>query len=293
MSGRIRSLKPEWVEDEPLQECGSLARLLSVGLIVLADDHGRGRANEIQLAAKFFHLEPDPGACVRESLARLSRIGFVVLYRVRGQSYYQIRNWSKHQRVDKPGKPRFPGLDEADAAAPEPASSPAPQNPPEVPANPPETLAKISVLIEGSTEHRSDGPSAAKPAAPPAGPSDEDRIAELSRPYPADLIGAARDACRRARSTGRMQASVWAGVLDKLAAFSPEIVVGALRIFVDKYGDGTKDETYLLGIVRGERDRRPSLLSLARPAPGRGAMRPPVTNDQLPDGQDTFEGATG
>jgi hypothetical protein len=111
---RIRTIKPEWAEDEQLADAGTFARLLSVGLIVLADDHGRGRANEVLLAAKFFHTEPDPVRCVRDGLARLSRIAFVSLYSVRGQRYYEVRNWKKHQRVDKPGKPRFPGPEEAD-----------------------------------------------------------------------------------------------------------------------------------------------------------------------------------
>lgn len=115
MSGRIRTIKPEWLEDEHLAEAGTLARLLSVALIVLADDHGRGRANEVVIAAKVFTYEPDPIGCVREAFARLSRIDFIQLYTVRGQRYYWIRNWSKHQRVDRPSKPRFPSPEEDDS----------------------------------------------------------------------------------------------------------------------------------------------------------------------------------
>lgn len=33
---------------------------------------------------------------------------FVVLYEVDRQRYFAIRNWTKHQRVDKPSKPRIP-----------------------------------------------------------------------------------------------------------------------------------------------------------------------------------------
>lgn len=124
MTTRIRTIKPEWLEDEQLAEAGTLARLLSVGLIVLSDDHGRGRANEVVLAAKVFTYEPDPVRCLREALASLSRIGFVQLYEVRGQRYYQIRNWAKHQRVDRPSKPRFPGPDEADGTPKPPAPTP-------------------------------------------------------------------------------------------------------------------------------------------------------------------------
>jgi hypothetical protein len=41
-------------------------------------------------------------------------MGFVTSYEVRGQSYFHIRNWSSHQRVDKPGKPRVPGPEHAE-----------------------------------------------------------------------------------------------------------------------------------------------------------------------------------
>lgn len=148
---RIRTIKPEWLEDEQLAEAGTLARLLSVALIVLSDDHGRGRANEVVLAAKVFTYEADPVACVREGLARLSRMGFVQLYTVRGQRYYWLRNWAKHQKVDRPGKPRFPGPEEDE-------SQPPPQAPLEAPEDGSredrEPVAQVSRLIDGPTDQR-------------------------------------------------------------------------------------------------------------------------------------------
>lgn len=107
MSGRIRSLKPEWLEDEALLRLSSDARVVSVALLLLADDHGNGRGSDMYLGAQIF-----PGESldkIRESLASLSAVGFVRLYRLSNQTYFTIRNWAKHQKVDKPGKPRVPG----------------------------------------------------------------------------------------------------------------------------------------------------------------------------------------
>jgi hypothetical protein len=106
MSGRIRSLKPEWLEDEALIGCSDAARVASAALILLADDHGNGRGSERYLGAQIF-----PGeslAKVREALASLVAIRYVGFYEVDGQTYFAIRNWEKHQKVDKPGKPRVP-----------------------------------------------------------------------------------------------------------------------------------------------------------------------------------------
>lgn len=120
---RIRTVKPEWMEDEKLGALEDSARLLSIALILLSDDHGRGRAHPLRIAAVLWGYQRDHEAQVRkarEGLASLSRAGYIELYEVRGQSYYLISNWNKHQRVDKPSKPRHPGPDEADPKPPPP-----------------------------------------------------------------------------------------------------------------------------------------------------------------------------
>jgi hypothetical protein len=54
MSGRIRTIKPEWLEDELLAAASDEARVLSVALILMADDYGRGRASLATIAAGAF-----------------------------------------------------------------------------------------------------------------------------------------------------------------------------------------------------------------------------------------------
>jgi hypothetical protein len=107
MSGRIRSVKPEWLEDEVLALASSDARVLSIALLLVADDHGRGRANKLMLAGQVFPGKPLE--TLAKALEELRRARYVQLYEVEGQSYFAIRNWAKHQRVDKPSAPRVPG----------------------------------------------------------------------------------------------------------------------------------------------------------------------------------------
>lgn len=106
MSGRIRSLKPEWLDDQALYESSDAARVLSAALILLADDHGNGRAGEMWLSARVFPGRPIKH--LREAMKRLVAIRYCSLYESDGQAYFSIRNWAKHQKVDKPGKRKVP-----------------------------------------------------------------------------------------------------------------------------------------------------------------------------------------
>jgi hypothetical protein len=101
---RIRTIKPEFWQDEKLQPLDDTTRLLFLGLISLADDTGRLVYNPKLIEALLFDPDgPDRSRDVRESLATLSRIARVhVGLTASGQKVLQIANWTRHQKVDKP-----------------------------------------------------------------------------------------------------------------------------------------------------------------------------------------------
>lgn len=103
---RIRTIKPEWLDDERLVLASSDARVLSIGLILLSDDYGNGRAHPSLLRSRVLPSRSQED--FDTALAELREAGFVELYAADGQSYFHVRNWEKHQRVDKPGKPLVP-----------------------------------------------------------------------------------------------------------------------------------------------------------------------------------------
>lgn len=165
MSGRIRSIKPEWLDDERLAECSSEARVLSIGLLLEADDHGNGRAWVTGLAGRVFPGKPRE--VLAKALEELRAIRYVLLYEVDGQHYFSIRNWSKHQKVDHPGRPKVPppsagSLEEKPLLA----------KPRETLSSPPETLApdQEGKGTEGRGEEgeREGEPPAASPVKPTA-----------------------------------------------------------------------------------------------------------------------------
>lgn len=123
---RIRTIKPEWLDDELMANASDEARVLSVALILMADDHGRGRASIATIAsgAWRYQMERNDGAQAGEVLAKASRalrelldIGFVRVYEVSKQRYYELPNWTRHQKVDKPGQPRVPAPESQENAA--------------------------------------------------------------------------------------------------------------------------------------------------------------------------------
>jgi hypothetical protein len=116
MSGRIRSIKPEWLEDEVLVMMSSDARVLTIALILMADDYGNGRCHVATIAGRVFPPSGDSpeelaGSYMRLvlALAEVTKSRFAGTYEVRGQHYFAIRKWKDHQKVQHPGKPLVPG----------------------------------------------------------------------------------------------------------------------------------------------------------------------------------------
>lgn len=105
MAGRIRTIKPELLDDERAAELSDAAWRLFVSSWLLADDHGNFRAGGKYLAAQVWQ---DTSRDADGPLAELARSGRVELYEVDGQRYAHIPTWRRHQRIDNAGKPRVP-----------------------------------------------------------------------------------------------------------------------------------------------------------------------------------------
>ena len=125
---RIRSVKPEFWTDEALAECSPIARLLFIGTWTFADDRGNLDRSARQLKAQVFPydaLDCEPLVC--ELLAQQ----LLVEYDVSGKKFLHIRNFDKHQRIDRESQPRFPLYDDSKTTRPtldEPSESPRPSS---------------------------------------------------------------------------------------------------------------------------------------------------------------------
>jgi uncharacterized phage protein (TIGR02220 family) len=110
---RIRTLKPEILEDERTATLSDQGFRLFVAVILLADDFGNVRADARWLEGQIWWARRESPR-VAAILGEIVDAELVSLYVVRGQAYCHINGWEKHQRIDNAGKPRVPPIDEAD-----------------------------------------------------------------------------------------------------------------------------------------------------------------------------------
>ena len=113
---RIRTIKPEFWTDGKVGECSTNARLLFIGALNFADDAGGLDRSAKQLKAQVLpHDDLDCEPLIQELL----RVGMMIEYEVGGKKYLHIKNFRKHQRIDKPQDPRIP-LYDGSLTVPEP-----------------------------------------------------------------------------------------------------------------------------------------------------------------------------
>lgn len=109
---RIRTIKPEFWQNEQLAALGQHARLLAIALLNHADDKGYFLASHQLVRAACFPFEED-SKNVLGSLQELSRIGYVETKNCGGKQVGRICKFLEHQRIDKPQKSKLHDIFEA------------------------------------------------------------------------------------------------------------------------------------------------------------------------------------
>lgn len=78
----------------------AMARLLLIGIITLADDQGRCKANPAYLRSQIFPYEDIATADIEWWLERMADNETVILYSAHGKAYLQLVNWWTYQPLD-------------------------------------------------------------------------------------------------------------------------------------------------------------------------------------------------
>ncbi len=113
---RIRTIKPEFWRSRDISDLNIEDRFLFIGLWSYVDDNGVGVYDVAIIAAELFahDLSRDSRetlARVSGGLQRLSDKGLITLYSDEKRDLLHINTWTSHQRIDKPGKARYPRPD--------------------------------------------------------------------------------------------------------------------------------------------------------------------------------------
>lgn len=99
---RIRTIKPEFWTNEDLALLSSDTRLMAIGLLNMADDEGYFKAHPM-LVKSFIFPFSDNSLNIHGMLNDLLNIGYIDLMEGSdGKKYGCVRNFTKHQRVNRP-----------------------------------------------------------------------------------------------------------------------------------------------------------------------------------------------
>jgi hypothetical protein len=106
---RIRTIKPEFWQNEELALLSEHARLLAIALLNFCDDEGYFLANPALVRANCFPFQED-SKNIPGSLQELSEIGYVEILECSGKAIGRVVKFLSHQRIDKAQKSKLSAL---------------------------------------------------------------------------------------------------------------------------------------------------------------------------------------
>lgn len=118
---RIRTIKPDIWDSEKVGRRTVFERLTFIGLISLADDVGRGRADPAFLRARLHPYDDSvTSKMCGDALKKIASVGLCKLYENDGASYYILPGWNEHQRINRPTPSALPdhGMFSEDSVSP-------------------------------------------------------------------------------------------------------------------------------------------------------------------------------
>lgn len=108
--GRIRTIKPEFTQDEELSSLPAETHLFAAGLLCYSDDDGYFNAHHALVKAAIFPLR-ESSVSPRDMLNQLAKIGFIRLGTTAdGKHYGQVVKFTEHQRVNRPTPSKIKAL---------------------------------------------------------------------------------------------------------------------------------------------------------------------------------------
>lgn len=134
---RNRMLNPDFWIDEEISKLSPHARLLYMGLWGICDDNYATLPNRPDwIKVQIFPYE---NLDIKNLLKELQEIGKIIIFTFENKEYWWIKNFFKHQRVEKPSRAKYPNY------------TPTPRLLPDYSATPPRKVSKLSKEVSVSS----------------------------------------------------------------------------------------------------------------------------------------------
>ena len=99
---KIRTVKPEFWEDEKIGKLKRECRLLFLGLFNFADDQGVIKSNPVYIKSRVFPYDEDLRVNeLKNWLGALVQARMLIPFQHKGEGYYVIRTFNGHQKIDQ------------------------------------------------------------------------------------------------------------------------------------------------------------------------------------------------
>lgn len=105
---RSRMIRPEFWDDEKLSKISRDARLTFIGIWNHSDDYGVAKGNHQWLKNKIFPYNNIKNNIFDGWIKQLVKMNALIPFIDNGEAYYFIKNFLKHQKVNRPSKQRNP-----------------------------------------------------------------------------------------------------------------------------------------------------------------------------------------
>jgi len=107
---RIRTIKPEFWQNEELSEVSETSALLAIGLLNFSDDEGYFRANPKLISAAIFPLR-ETSITIQSAIDELAAINYIKIFTGSdGKRYGRVSSFKDHQVINRPKASKFKKL---------------------------------------------------------------------------------------------------------------------------------------------------------------------------------------
>lgn len=105
---RIRTVKPEFWNDQKIARLSYQARLMFIGSWNLADDVGVLIWHPLYIQSELFKYDQIPLKTIKKWMREITDMGMIYPFDAKAERWGLIVNFKKHQRVNNPSKARNP-----------------------------------------------------------------------------------------------------------------------------------------------------------------------------------------